>query len=208
MDKNDVIIRLENKSDEFIVENLIRDSFWNVYRPGAYEHFVMHLLRDDKDFIKELNFVMEKDGKIIGQNVFVKANLKIDNGDILPISTMGPICISNEYKRKGFGKILLDYSLKRAKEYGIKAIFFEGNYDFYNKSGFTYAREFNIRYHGLPSGSDDSFFLGIELEKDYLKGKAGEYQTPNIYMVDEKDVDDYDKKFPYKEKLKLDTQIF
>ena len=32
----------------------------------------------------------------------------------IPIMTMGPICIAPELKRKGYGKILLDYSLEKA----------------------------------------------------------------------------------------------
>ena len=35
---------------------------------------------------------------------------------------MGPICIKNELKRKGYGKILLDYSLQKAAELGCGRI--------------------------------------------------------------------------------------
>ena len=124
MNKNSIEIRLEKSGEVFLVENLVRESFWNVYRPGALEHFVLHKLRDDKNFIKELNFVMLQDGKIIGQNVFVKTNIKSDDGRLIPIATMGPICIDNSLKRKGYGKILLDFSLEKAKEYGIGAASF------------------------------------------------------------------------------------
>ena len=114
MDKNNIIIRLERKEDYRTVENLVRESFWNVYRPGAVEHFVLKCLRQDVNFVPELDFVMEKEGKIIGQNVFVKTELKSDCGANIPIITMGPICIDNEYKRMGYGKFLLDYSLEKA----------------------------------------------------------------------------------------------
>ena len=127
-------IRNEKKEDRCEVENLIRESFWNVYRPGCLEHFVIHKLRDDEAFVPELDFVMELDGKLIGQNMFMKANIKADDGRDIPIMTMGPICIAPQLKRKGFGKILLDYSLEKAKEYGCKAVCFEGNIDFYGKA--------------------------------------------------------------------------
>lgn len=65
-------IRPEQPSDYREVENLVRESFWNVYRPGALEHYVLHRLRDDPAFVRELDFVMEKDGRIVGQNVFVR----------------------------------------------------------------------------------------------------------------------------------------
>ena len=207
MDKN-VIIRLEKKSEERDVENLIREAFWNVYRPGCLEHFVMHQLRSNPDFVKELDFVMEKDGKLIGQNMFMKASIKADDGRAVPILTMGPICIAPEFKRKGYGKMLLDYSLKQAQNLGSGAVCFEGNIDFYGKSGFTYASEFGIRYHGLPEGEDASFFLAKELIKGYFDGVTGEYATPQGYFVDEAEAEEFDKQFPYKEKLNLPGQIF
>ena len=201
-------IRNEKKEDHRKVENLIRESFWNVYRPGCLEHFVIHKLRDDDAFIPELDFVMEIDGKLIGQNMFMKANIKADDGRDIPIMTMGPICIAPQLKRKGFGKILLDYSLERAKNFGCKAVCFEGNIDFYGKSGFTFASNFGIRYHGLPEGEDASFFLCKELEEGYLDGITGEYAPPQGYFVDEDEAEVFDKNFPPKEKLKLPGQLF
>lgn len=202
------IIRNEEKKDYHEVENLVRESFWNVYRPGCLEHYVLNQLRSNKDFIPELDFVMEMGGKIIGQNVFVKAVINADDGRNIPIVTMGPICIAPEFKRKGFGKILLDYSLEKAEKFGCKAVCFEGNIDFYGKSGFTYASEYGIRYHGLPAGEDSSFFLCRELVSGYLSGITGEYSTPCGYFVDEKETEQFDKQFPFKEKLKLEGQIF
>ncbi|MBQ3031871.1 MAG: GNAT family N-acetyltransferase [Anaerotignum sp.] len=169
---------------------------------------MLNQMRDAEDFVPELAFVMEKDGEIIGQNVFVKAKIKADNGREIPIMTMGPICIAPEFKRQGYGKILLDYSLEKAAEFGVGALCFEGNIDFYGKSGFTYASEFGIRYYGLPEGEDASFFLCRELIPGYLDGITGEYATPEIYFVDEAEAEEFDKGFPYKEKLKLPGQLF
>ena len=208
MNKNDYIIRLERKDDHAKVENLVREAFWNVYRPGCLEHYVLHQMRDAEDFVPELNFVLEKDGEIIGQNVFVKAKITADDGREIPIMTMGPICIAPEYKRQGYGKILLDYSLEKAVEFGAGALCFEGNIDFYGKSGFSFASEFGIRYHGLPEGEDASFFLCKELIPGYLDGITGEYATPQIYFVDEAEADVFDQRFPDKKKLKLPGQLF
>lgn len=211
MNKNDVIIRLERKEDYRETENLVRESFWNVYRPGCLEHYVLKCLRNDPSFIPQLDFVMEKDGKIIGQNCFVKASIKSDDGREIPIMTMGPICIAPEFKRQGYGKILLDYSLEKAGELGCPALCFEGNIDFYGKSGFTYARDFSIRYHGLPEGEDSSFFLCKELIPGYLNGITGEYSTPKGYFVCDENPEDfaeYEASFPYKEKLTNPQQIF
>ena len=208
MNKNHYLIRLEREEDYREVENLIREAFWNVYRPGCLEHYVINQLRNDPSFVKELDLVMEKGGKLIGQNVFMKAAIKADDGRDIPIMTMGPICISPEYKRQGYGKILLDYSLEKAAELGAGAVCFEGNIAFYGKSGFTFASEYGIRYHGLPEGEDSSFFLCKELIPGYLDGISGEDKTPQGYFVDESEAEEFDKKFPAKEKLTLPGQIF
>ena len=206
--KNDCIIRLETSKDHTEVEHLVRESFWNVYRPGCLEHYVLHCLRDDPDFIPELDLVMEKDGVIIGQNIFMRTSIAADDGRSIPILTMGPICIANALKRQGYGKILLDYSLEQATKLGAGAVCFEGNINFYGKSGFAYASNYGIRYHGLPEGEDASFFLCKELIPGYLDGITGEYTTPSGYFVDEGEAEEFDKHFPPKEKLKLPGQLW
>ena len=208
MNQNDVTIRLEKTEDHREIENLVRESFWNVYRPGCSEHYVIHVLRDDPAFVKELDFVMEQGGRLIGQNMFMRTVIEADDGRTIPILTMGPICITPELKRKGFGKMLLDHSLEKAAALGFGAVLFEGNINFYGKCGFDYAGNFGIRYHDLPEGADASFFLCRELIPGYLDGITGVYQTPRGYYVDDADVEAFDKGFPAKEKLKLPGQLF
>lgn len=203
-----ITFRLEEPKDYRFVENMVRDSFWNVYRPGCLEHFVLHELRGNPDFVKELDYVMERGGQIIGQNMFMRANIQADDGRKIPVLAMGPICITPELKRRGYGKMLLDYTLKKAKELGFGALCFEGNIDFYGKSGFTYASKFGIRYHDLPEEADASFFLCKELIEGYLDGITGEYAPPQGYFVDEKEAEEFDKQFPFKKKEKLPGQIF
>lgn len=207
----DLIIRKETEKDYRIVENLVRESFWNVYRPGCYEHFVLHRLRTDPAFVQELDLVMELDGHLIGQNMFMNAVIRSDAGDQIPIMTMGPICIAPEFQRKGFGKLLLDRSLADAALLGCGAVCFEGNILFYGQSGFSCASNFGIRYHGLPEGEDASFFLCKELQSGYLDGITGEYAPPEGYFAAERDpeaFERFDAQFPPKEKLKLPGQLF
>lgn len=206
--KDSIIIRTEKEKEYREVENLVRESFWNVYRPGCLEHYVLHQLRKDAAFVPELDFVMEANGQIIGQNMFMKAFIQADDGRKIPIMTMGPICIAPDLKRKGYGKILLDYSLEKAKELGCGAICMEGNIDFYGKSGYRQASEFGIRYHGLTEDDDASFFLCRELIPGYLDGITGEYALPQGYYVDEQEAEAFDKTFYYKEKKKLPGQLF
>ena len=217
------IIRLEEQKDYREVENLVRESFWNVYRPGCSEHYVIHVLRDDPAFVPELDFVMhlsaqendpgdhsvaEQDGMLIGQNMFMKTVIEADDGREIPVLTMGPIGITPELKRKGYGKKLLDYCLEKATEMGFGAVLFEGNIGFYSHCGFDYASKFGIRYHDLPEDADSSFFLCRELIPGYLDDVTGVYQTPQGYYVKDEDVEEFDKQFPPKEKKKLPGQLF
>ena len=208
MGNNDFVIRPERKEDERAVEELIRESFWNVYRPGCSEHYVLHVLRDDPAFVPELDLVMERDGRIIGQNMFMKTVILADDGRVIPVLTMGPIGITPALQRRGFGKALLDYSLGKAAALGYGAVLFEGNIGFYGKSGFAYAAGFGIRYHDLPEGADASFFLCKELIPGYLQGVTGVYQTPPGYYVDDAAVEAFDRGFPPKVKQRLPGQLF
>ena len=211
MNGRGIVIRRERPEDHRTVEELVRESFWNVYRPGCLEHYVIHRLRDDPAFVPELDLVMEKDGQLIGQNMFMHAAIRADDGREIPIMTMGPICITPALKRQGYGKKLLDASLEMAAALGCGALCFEGNIGFYGKSGFRFAREFGIRYHDLPEGADDSFFLCRELIDGYLDGVSGEYGPPEGYYCAEREreaFETFDALFPPKEKLRLPGQLF
>ena len=208
MSSKEFTIRPEEKKDYREVENLVRESFWNVYRPGCSEHYVIHVLRDDPAFVRELDFVMEQDGKLIGQNMFMKTVIEADDGRRIDVLTMGPIGITPELKRQGYGKAILDYSLEKAAGLGFGAVLFEGNIDFYGKSGFDYASRFGIRYHDLPEGADSSFFLCKELIPGYLDDVTGVYLTPQGCYVKDEEVEAFDLGFPPKEKQKLPGQIF
>ena len=205
-----ITFRQEEEKDYRAVENLVRESFWNVYRPGCVEHYVLRCLRSDPAFVRELDIVMEKDGELIGQNMFMRAVIRADDGRDIPIMTMGPICVAPELKRQGYGKMLLDYSLEKAAALGCGALCFEGNILFYGKSGFDYASRFGIRYRGLPEGADASFFLCRELIRGYLDGVTGEYGPPEGYFAADRDpaaFEAYESQFPPKEKKVLPGQL-
>ncbi|MBQ9344646.1 MAG: N-acetyltransferase [Kiritimatiellae bacterium] len=204
----DYIIRREEPSERHEVENLVREAFWNVYRPGCLEHYVLHCLRDDPAFVPELDFVMEAEGQLIGQCMCMRAEIHADDGRVIPIMTLGPIGILPELQRRGLGKAILDHTLAQATTMGFGAVCFEGNLDFYGKSGFSHASDFGIRYHGLPEGADASFFLCRELQPGYLAGITGEYATPAGYFVDPAASEVFDRQFPKKAKLKLPGQLW
>ena len=208
MEDKNLVIRLEKEEDFRKTENLVREAFWNVYRPGCMEHYVLHCYRNDPDFVPQLDFVMELDGKTIGQVIYVRSHIDCEDGRETEIMTFGPICIAPEYKRKGYGKIWLDYSMEKAKEKGAGALAITGNIDFYGKSGFVPAKTKGVRYAFDP---DADYLLIKELRSGFLDGITGTYTDPKGYFVCENDPEgfiEYEKTFPYKEKKRTDTQIF
>ena len=210
MERENIVIRREREEDHRAVEELVREAFWNVYRPGCYEHYVLHRLREDPAFVPELDLVMEVNGELVGQNMFMHAHIDGDDERKIPILTMGPICVDPALKRKGYGKLLLDASLERAAALGCGALCFEGNIRFYGKSGFTYAADFGIRYHGLPEGAEAPFFLCRELKPGYLRGVRGVYSPPEGYFVCQREPEAfarYEAGFPPKGKKRLPGQL-
>ena len=233
----DYTIRLERPEDYRAAEELTRDAFWNVYRPGCQEHYVLHCYRRRPEFIPELSFVMEKDGRLIGQVMFVRTALDIITltpnpyplTPNLPIATFGPISIAPDYKRKGYGLKLLQYALARAKEMGIGAVCMEGNIDFYRHAGFVVASTLGVHYHGEPVEDEVPYFLAQELIPGYLQRQAAIaestphepvsgsprkdylYTTPQGYFAAVEQPDAfvaYEATFPHKEKQSLPTQLF
>ena len=203
-----IIIRNETKDDYKKSENLTREAFWNVYRPGCTEHFVLYKFRESKNYIPELSFVMEKDGEMIGHVMYAHSHIKSYDGKTIPIMTFGPISIHPDFKRKGYGKILLDCALNEARKMGVGAICMEGNIDFYGKCGFVVASTRDIHYYAEPREETVPYFLLNELKEGFLNGISGVYETPKGYFVDDADVEEFDRKFPPKEKLKLPGQLF
>lgn len=208
MSETQLIIRRETENDYRKTEELTREAFWNVYRPGCLEHYVLHCYRDDPAFVPELDLVMELDGEMIGQVIYVRSQILCDDGRRLPVMTFGPIGIAPAFKRQGYGKRLLDESAERARALGVGALFITGNIDFYGKSGFVPAKTKGVRYADDP---DADYFLVKELIPGFLDGVSGTYRDPEGYFVCEKNPDGfeaYEATFPKKEKLRLPGQLF
>ena len=216
-----MIIRLEQPKDYREVENLTREAFWNVYRPGCTEHYVLNQYRTNRDFIPELDFVMERlrvgDGKsgmegdrIIGHVMFSKAEITLDDGTVFPSWTFGPISINPDYKRKGYGLKLLKHAIEKAKELGIGLLQMEGNIEFYKHAGFDLASKMNIHYHAEPRDAEVPYFLAQELIPGYWGNREGTYCPPKGYFVADENpeaFEAYEATFPKKEKLRLPGQL-
>ena len=205
-----MIIRQELPQDWREVENITREAFWNVYRPGCAEHFVLNQYRSNPDFIPDLDLVMLQDGRIMGQVMFSRAGITLTDGSVFPAWTFGPISIHPDFQRKGYGLKLLEYALNKARGMGIGLLCMEGNIDFYKHAGFDLASKLKIHYHDEPADAEVPYFLAQELIPGYWGEREGTYAPPKGYFVADEHpeaFEAYEKTFPRKEKAFNEGQL-
>ena len=199
MNKKDYTIRLETANDYRETENLTREAFWNLNVPGCHEHYFVHILRQQEDFIPELDFVLEADGRIIGNVMYTKAKLVDENGTEKQILTMGPICVHPDYQRKGYSRILLEHTFKKAVEMGYDTVVNFGNPDNYVARGYKSCKKYNVCFE---SDVFPAALLVKELKEGTLDGRKWFYYPSNSESLcdDVNAVEEFDALFPKKEK--------
>lgn len=184
-----MIIRNEKKRDYKIVESMTRKAFYNLYIPGCVEHYLVHRMREHQDFIKELDFVIELDGQIIGNIMYTKARLIDEGGKEKEILTFGPICIDKGYQRKGFGKRLMEHSFERGIELGYDAIVIFGSPVNYVSRGFKSCKKYNV---SLENGKYPAAMMVKELIPNVFDGRRWFYKESPVMAIDEEEARQYD----------------
>lgn len=195
-------IRHETEQDYFATENCCRNAFWNLYKEGAEEHFVLHQMRKHKDFIPELSFVLEKDREIVGGIFYTRSRIVTDRGEI-PAVTFGPVFIEPKFHRQGLGKMLISHSLEQAKKAGHSAVLTLGYPYHYEPYGFCGAKKYRI---SMPDGKFYYGLLALPLQKNALDNTAGYVQFSDVFDVNPNDAEQFDLKFPPKPKQILPCQ--
>jgi len=192
----EIILRLEKEKDFAIVEDLTREAFWNVYCPGADEHFLVHNLRKTNVFIKELDFVALNNNKIVGNIMYAESTIK--NNDLeYTVLTFGPVSVLPEYQNKGIGGKLINHTIKLSKEMGYKAIIIYGDPEYYKRFGFKESKEYKI------TNRDKKYpvaLLVLELYSNALNGIEGIFDEGKAYEIDKNEAEEFDKNFIAKEK--------
>lgn len=201
-----MLIRLEEEKDYYEVENLTREAFWNLYRPGCFEHLVVHKLRNDESFVKELDYVIEEDGKIVANIVYAKGNLILENSNKKEVLIFGPVSVLPDYQKKGYGEKIISFTMEKAKELGYNAILITGNPEYYKKYGFESASKYGIYYDGMENGEAPFFMIKV-LDDKKINELKGIYNDPSCYNVDEEELEEFDKLFPNKVKEKREGQL-
>lgn len=199
----DIIIRKEKQEDWFAAELMTKKAFWNLHRPGCDEHYLVHKLRGDSAYIEELSRVAEVNGEIVGGIYYSKSH--VDTGTKkFEVITFGPLCVAPQFQNKGIGGKLLKETMQLAKEAGYPAIIIFGEPGYYPKFGFVACDHFGIT---TKEGKNFDAFMGIELLEGCLHGIRGSFYEAEVFEnLPEVEVEEFDKKFPYMEKLRLPGQ--
>ena len=194
---NNLIIRNETEKDYTIVEDMTREAFWNLYVPGCDEHYLVHTMRSHEDFIPALDLVAEADGKIVGNIMYTKARLIDEAGNEKPILTFGPLCVRPGYQREGIGKELLRVSFDKALAMGYDTVVIFGNPANYVARGFKSCMRFHVCVEG---GIFPSAMMVKELKPGIFDGRRWFYRESPVYHFDQSKVEEYDQRFPAKDK--------
>ncbi len=193
----DIKLRLESKQDYRNVENITREAFWDIYKPGCDEHLIVHQLRKTSAFIKELDYIACSNELIVGNIMYSVAKVINEQNQEFEVLCMGPLCVLPAYQRKGIGALLINESIEKAKHLNYKAVFIYGNPHYYHRFGFKNAEKFHIQ---TAIGTNIEAFMALELYEGSLNGSSGRFYEDKAFEVSEKELQDFDKEFQYKEK--------
>lgn len=198
-----ISIRLENENDYRNVENMTREAFWDVYKPGCDEHLMVHKIRKSDAFIKELDFVACDGEMIVGNVIYTKAKVSNENNEEFQILCMGPLGVLPSYQGKGIGTLLMKHSINVARRLGYNGIAIFGNPNYYHRFGFENAKKYNIQ---TSWGDNFEAFMALELYEGSLDGVSGKYYADSAFEIDKEELDIFEKHFPLKEKHFADKQ--
>jgi len=192
-----IIIRNENNSDFRKVKDITRKAFWNLFVPGCNEHYLVHIMRNHKDFIQELDLVAVINDKVVGNIMYMKSHVVNEIDEIMETITFGPVCVHPSYQKNGIGTALIKKSIEIAIKDNHKAILIYGLPHNYCKYGFRSSKDFNV---SNKEGKFPYSLLALELEKGVFSGHSWKYYDSEAYDLDEGKVEEFDTLFTRKEK--------
>jgi predicted N-acetyltransferase YhbS len=199
-----ISIRLEEEKDFRYVEFLTREAFWDLYKPGCCEHLIVHKMRKEPAYVKELSYIAEEEYIIVGNIIYSKAKVVNDQTKEFEVLCMGPISVLPSHQRKGIGSLLMTRSIEKAKELGFKAVIIFGNPDYYKRFGFINAKNYNIK---TSTGENFDAFMVLELTNGALNGISGRFYEDKVFETEDKELELFEGQFPFKEKHITGTQF-
>ena len=180
------------------VEELTREAFWDLYKPGCDEHLMVHQLRKSPAYIPELDMLACDGDKLVGHILYTRSYVLSEDGQKHEVISFGPISVLPVYQRQGIGSALIERTKVIAKGLGYKGIFIYGNPEYYHRFGFVNAERFYIT---TPYGNNFEDFMGLELSEYSLDGIRGKLYEDLAFQIDPVKLESFDRTFTFKEKL-------
>ncbi len=199
-----VVIRNERETDFRAVEEMVREAFWNLYMPGCNEHFVLHNLRKSPDFVSELDFVAESEGRIVGQIAYARGLIVDAKGAQTTALCFGPVSVMPSLQKQGIGSALIAHSIEAARKMGYPAICIYGDPRYSSRFGFRCGEKYDIK---TADGKFAVALQALELRSGALSKMPGRFVESAAFEVDEIEFAEFDTTFPSKGKAKTDSQL-
>lgn len=196
-------IRNETESDYRRVEEITREAFWNLHVPGCDEHYLAHVMRTHRDFIKDLDYVVLVDGELVGNIMFARSSVVNEKNAAVEVLTFGPVSVLPEYQKKGIGSSLIRHAMRRAGEMGYTAVIIYGNPKNYCRHGFKSSKDYGI---SAADGKYPFSLLTLELVKGTFADHSWRFFESDVYNIDEHEAEEFDRTFAPREKSYRYTQ--
>lgn len=201
---NPPAIRAELPTDHEACESLVRDAFWDLYRPGCVEHLILHNAREHDDFVAELDLVAVDGEHVVGCIMTTRADVVDAAGTSREVLFLGPLAVAPDRQRTGIGSALIRASLERAADLGFTGAFLFGSPDYYPKFGFLGADTWGVT---TADGLNFDAFMGIELSPGALGPSGGRLRESPVFEVDPAQLEEFETRFPFREKHVTATQF-
>jgi predicted N-acetyltransferase YhbS len=200
----EILIQRTSQKDFKITEHLTRETFWNLYQPGCNEHLVLHKLRNSENYIKEFDLVAVLNNVIVGHIITTKAKIRDAFNNEYDVLCIGPISVLNEFQKNGIGSKLINESIKLAKKSGYFGMILFGNPGYYHSFGFVNAEKYHITTKDYQNFEP---FMALEIQENSLANVKGRFLEDDAFSVNETELVEFEKQFPFKEKIVTETQF-
>lgn len=196
------MIRPETKADYYDVERMTQLAFWNNHHLGCDEHYLVHKLREDEGYLKDISRIALIDNEVVGA-IFYSKSVVLDNNTEHELISFGPLCVAPQWQGCGIGELLVKETMTIAAQKGYKGIVIFGEPDYYPRIGFKTCDQFNIT---TSEGKNFDAFMTIELVKDGMKDIRGKFYNLELFdKLDKAKVEAFNQRFPKLHKIKFPT---